>query len=232
MRAYRYTLTALPTFNYLNGVKQKAFSVWRSAKCDMSYDKFEILKSTAVPLPIENVDTDQIIPARFLKATERKGFGDNLFRDWRYNNDGSPKEDFVLNNPIYSGKILVGGKNFGSGSSREHAAWAVYDYGFRCVISSFFADIFKNNCLNIGVLPAQVSAAFLDKIFKAIEADPNAEFEVNLPEQTVTILATGEKESFEINIYKKGNMLNGFDDIDYLQNMQEDIEAFAEKMPL
>lgn len=198
----------------------------------MAYDKFEILKSTAVPLPIENVDTDQIIPARFLKATERKGFGDNLFRDWRYNNDDTPKADFVLNDATYSGKILVGGKNFGSGSSREHAAWAVYDYGFRCVISSFFADIFKGNCLNIGVLPVQVSAAFADKIFAAIEADPKTEIEVNLPEQKVTLLATGESESFEINGYKKGNMLNGFDDIDYLQNMKADIQAFAEKSPL
>ena len=161
----------------------------------MAYDKFNILTSSAVPLPIENVDTDQIIPARFLKATERKGFGDNLFRDWRYNSDNSPKEHFVLNNPVYSGKILVGGKNFGSGSSREHAAWAVYDYGFRCVVSSFFADIFRNNCLNIGVLPVQVSPEFLDKIFKAIEANPNTELEINLPEQTITILEkrrTGE----------------------------------------
>lgn len=198
----------------------------------MAYDKFETLKSTAVPLPIDNVDTDQIIPARFLKATERTGFGDNLFRDWRYNNDDSPKADFVLNNPIYSGKILVGGKNFGSGSSREHAAWAVYDYGFRCVISSFFADIFKNNCLNIGVLPVQVSADFADKIFKQIEADPNAEFEVSLPDQTVKIVATGEFEGFDINTYKKGNMLNGFDDIDYLQNMKEEIKAFAAETPL
>ncbi len=198
----------------------------------MAYDKFEILKSTAVPLPIENVDTDQIIPARFLKATERKGFGDNLFRDWRYNNDDTPKEDFVLNNPTYSGKILVGGKNFGSGSSREHAAWAVYDYGFRCVISSFFADIFKNNCLNIGVLPVQVSAEFADKVFAAIEANPNTEIEVNLPEQKVTILATDDSESFDINGYKKGNMLNGFDDIDYLQNMKAEIKTFAEKSPL
>ncbi len=198
----------------------------------MAYDKFNILTTTAVPLPIENVDTDQIIPARFLKATERKGFGDNLFRDWRYNNDDTPKEDFVLNNPTYSGRILVGGKNFGSGSSREHAAWAVYDYGFRCVISSFFADIFRNNCLNIGVLPVQVSADFLNKIFEAIEADPNAEFEVNLPEQTVTILKTEESESFEISGYKKQNMLNGFDDIDYLTNMRSEIKTFAEKMPL
>ncbi|MAU14563.1 MAG: 3-isopropylmalate dehydratase small subunit [Muricauda sp.] len=198
----------------------------------MAYDKFNILKSSAVPLPIENVDTDQIIPARFLKATERKGFGDNLFRDWRYNSDGTPKEQFVLNNPIYSGKILVGGKNFGSGSSREHAAWAVYDYGFRCVVSSFFADIFRNNCLNIGVLPVQVSAEFLDKIFKAIEADPKTELEVNLPEQKITILATGESESFDINEYKKQNMLNGFDDIDYLLNIQDDIEKYAENTPL
>ncbi|GLU44652.1 3-isopropylmalate dehydratase small subunit [Allomuricauda sp. NBRC 101325] len=198
----------------------------------MAYDKFEILKSSAVPLPIENVDTDQIIPARFLKATERKGFGDNLFRDWRYNSDDSPKEQFVLNNPIYSGKILVGGKNFGSGSSREHAAWAVYDYGFRCVVSSFFADIFRNNCLNVGVLPVQVSPEFLDKIFTAIEADPNAELEVNLPEQTITILASGAQESFEINGYKKQNMLNGFDDIDFLLNIKDNIEKYAENTPL
>ncbi|HSC53838.1 MAG TPA: 3-isopropylmalate dehydratase small subunit [Phnomibacter sp.] len=193
----------------------------------MAYDKFTVLQSTAVPLPIENVDTDQIIPARFLKATERKGFGDNLFRDWRYNNDDSPKQDFVLNNPIYSGKILVAGKNFGSGSSREHAAWAIYDYGFRCVISSFFADIFKGNSLNIGILPVTVSAAFLDKIFQAIEVDPKTEVEVNLPAQEVTILATGEKESFEINGYKKHNMTNGYDDIDYLQAMKENIKGFA-----
>ena len=193
----------------------------------MAYDKFTVLKSTAVPMPIENVDTDQIIPARFLKATERKGFGDNLFRDWRYESDGTPKKDFVLNNPLYSGKILVGGKNFGSGSSREHAAWAIYDYGFRCVVSSFFADIFKNNSLNIGILPVQVSAAFLDKIFKAIEADPKAELEVNLPSQTITIAATGESESFAINSYKKHNLTNGFDDIDYLQAMKDEIQQFA-----
>ncbi|GEP98427.1 3-isopropylmalate dehydratase small subunit [Chitinophaga cymbidii] len=195
----------------------------------MAYDKFTILKSSAVPMPIENVDTDQIIPARFLKATERKGFGDNLFRDWRYNADDTPKQDFVLNNPIYSGKILVGGKNFGSGSSREHAAWAIYDYGFRCVVSSFFADIFKNNSLNIGILPVTVSAGFLDKIFTAIEADPNTELEVNLPEQKITILATGESESFDINSYKKHNLTNGFDDIDYLQAMKSDIQSFAAK---
>lgn len=193
----------------------------------MAYDKFTVLQTSAVPLPIENVDTDQIIPARFLKATERKGFGDNLFRDWRYNNDDSPKQDFVLNNPIYSGKILVAGKNFGSGSSREHAAWAIYDYGFRCVISSFFADIFKGNSLNIGILPVTVSAEFLDKIFKAIEAVPKTEIKVDLPEQKVTIVATGEQESFDINGYKKHNMMNGFDDIDYLQSAKEDIKAFA-----
>jgi 3-isopropylmalate/(R)-2-methylmalate dehydratase small subunit len=195
----------------------------------MAYDKFTILSSTAVPMPIENVDTDQIIPARFLKATTREGFGDNLFRDWRYNNDNSPKQDFVLNNPTYSGAILVGGRNFGSGSSREHAAWAIYDYGFRCVISSFFADIFKGNSLNIGILPVTVSPEFLDKIFLAIEADAKAIIEVNLPEQTVTIVATGEKESFDINGYKKNNMVNGFDDIDYLQSMKGEIAAFAEK---
>jgi 3-isopropylmalate/(R)-2-methylmalate dehydratase small subunit len=192
----------------------------------MAYDQFTILKSSAVPLPLENVDTDQIIPARFLKATKREGFGDNLFRDWRYNPDNSPKAEFVLNNPIYSGKILVGGRNFGSGSSREHAAWAIYDYGFRCVISSFFADIFKNNSINVGILPVTVSPEFLDKIFLAIEKDPKTELEVSLPEQTVTILATGEKESFDINGYKKHNLLNGFDDIDYLRAMKEEIGAF------
>lgn len=197
----------------------------------MAYDKFTVLKSTAVPLPIENVDTDQIIPARFLKATERVGFGDNLFRDWRYNPDNTPKADFVLNNPIYSGKILVGGKNFGSGSSREHAAWAIYDYGFRCVVSSFFADIFRNNCLNIGVLPVQVSAEFLEKIFNAIFANPQTELEVNLQEQTITLLATGESERFDISSYKKDNMSNGFDDIDYLQNIKGEIQEFASKLP-
>ena len=192
----------------------------------MAYDKFTILRSTAVPMPIENVDTDQIIPARFLKATKREGFGDNLFRDWRYNTEGSPKQDFVLNNPTYSGKILIGGKNFGSGSSREHAAWAIYDYGFRCVVSSFFADIFKNNSLNIGILPVTVSEGFLDKIFKAIETDPKTEIEVSLPTQTITILATGDSESFDINGYKKHNMVNGFDDIDYLHAMGDEIKAY------
>jgi len=197
----------------------------------MAYDKFEILKSTAVPLPVENVDTDQIIPARFLKATERVGFGDNLFRDWRYNPDNTPKAEFVLNNPVYKGKILVGGKNFGSGSSREHAVWAIYDYGFRCVVSSFFADIFRGNCLNIGVLPVQVSAEFLDKIFTAIKANPDTEIEINLPNQTITLLENGDQESFDINSYKKENMLNGYDDIDYLTKMKSEIQEFASARP-
>ena len=198
----------------------------------MAYDSFSILTSTAVPLPIENVDTDQIIPARFLKATERVGFGDNLFRDWRYNQDDSPKTDFVLNNTTYQGKILVGGHNFGSGSSREHAAWAVYDYGFRCVISSFFADIFRNNCLNIGVLPVQVSSKFLDEIFKAIQNQPSTELTVDLHKQNITISSSGKSESFDINDYKKDNMLNGYDDIDYLSNIKSDIERFALNTPL
>ena len=198
----------------------------------MAYDKFNTLKSSAVPLPIENVDTDQIIPARFLKATERVGFGDNLFRDWRYNQDNRPKTEFPLNDSRYSGKILVGGKNFGSGSSREHAAWAVYDYGFRCVVSSFFADIFRNNCLNIGVLPVQVSAAFLEEIYAAIEKDTNTQLIIDLPTQSITIEATGTSESFDINSYKKDNMLNGFDDIDYLMNIKEQIGEFAKNTPL
>lgn len=197
----------------------------------MAYDNFTILRSTAVPMPTENVDTDQIIPARFLKATERTGFGDNLFRDWRYNSDNSPKADFVLNNPTYKGKILVGGKNFGSGSSREHAAWAIYDYGFRCVVSSFFADIFKGNALNIGILPVQVSPEFLAEIFAAIEADPTTELEINLPEQTITLLATGNSESFAINGYKKNNLINGYDDIDYLLSMKQEIKEFADTRP-
>jgi 3-isopropylmalate/(R)-2-methylmalate dehydratase small subunit len=195
----------------------------------MAYDKFTVLRSSAVPLPIENVDTDQIIPARFLKATKREGFGDNLFRDWRYNSDDTPKKDFVLNNPIYTGQILVGGKNFGSGSSREHAAWAIYDYGFRCVISSFFADIFKNNSMNIGILPVTVSEGFLHKIFTAIEKDPQTQIEVDLPAQTVSILSTNEKETFDINGYKKNNLINGFDDIDFLHNISNEIKSFAEK---
>jgi 3-isopropylmalate/(R)-2-methylmalate dehydratase small subunit len=197
----------------------------------MAYDKFTTLTSTAVPLPIENVDTDQIIPARFLKATERKGFGDNLFRDWRYHQDNTPKDDFVLNDSTYSGKILVGGKNFGSGSSREHAAWAIYDYGFRCVISSFFADIFKNNCLNIGVLPVQVSEAFLAEIFEAIKSNPGVLITVDLENQTVNLEGSSTVESFEINSYKKDNMKNGFDDIDYLLNLGDKIADFATERP-
>jgi len=198
----------------------------------MAYDSFKILKSSVVPLPIENIDTDQIIPARFLKATERKGFGDNLFRDWRYNQDNTPKLGFVLNNPIYGGKILVGEYNFGSGSSREHAAWAVYDYGFRCVVSSFFADIFKNNCLNVGVLPVQVSSDFLKIIFKEVDEDPKTDLTVDLPSQKITINSTGESESFNINSYKKENMLNGYDDIDYLNNIKAEISNFASNTPL
>ena len=198
----------------------------------MAYDKFTILTSTCVPLPIENVDTDQIIPARFLKAIERKGFGDNLFRDWKFNSDNTPKNDFVLNNPTYKGKILVGGKNFGSGSSREHAAWSIYDYGFRCVISSFFADIFSANCLNIGVLPVRVSEEFLNVIFESIYNNPTVELFVDLPNQVVRIPELNLSESFNINDYKKNNMLNGYDDIDYLINMKKSITDFANTTPL
>ncbi|MAU73409.1 MAG: 3-isopropylmalate dehydratase small subunit [Flavobacteriaceae bacterium] len=195
----------------------------------MAYDKFKILNSSAVPLNIDNVDTDQIIPARFLKATERIGFGDNLFRDWRYKSDGSTIESFPLNNKKYKGKILVAGKNFGCGSSREHAVWAIYDNGFRAVVSSFFADIFKNNCLNIGVLPVQVTDSFLSKIFSQIEKDPDSIFEVNLENQEFTISESGKKEKFKISVYKKSNMSNGFDDIDYLLNKKKEISKFANK---
>ena len=198
----------------------------------MAYEKFKILQSTAVPLPIENIDTDQIIPARFLKATERKGFGENLFRDWRYDSNNLPKKDFVLNNNMYSGKILIGGKNFGSGSSREHAAWAIYDYGFRCVISSFFADIFRNNCLNVGVLPVQVSPIFLEKIFQAVHEKPKTRINVNLKKQKVSIIDIELSENFEINEYKKNNMLNGFDDIDYLLEMKDSIIEFSKNSPI
>ena len=198
----------------------------------MSYDKFIDLTSTAVPLPIENVDTDQIIPARFLKATEREGFGDNLFRDWRYDENNNIKESFVLNNKSYSGKILIAGKNFGSGSSREHAAWAIYDYGFRCVISSFFADIFRNNCLNVGVLPVQISPIFLEKIFQAVHEKPQTNINVNLKKQKVSIVDIELSENFEINEYKKNNMLNGFDDIDYLLEMKDTIIEFSKNSPI
>ena len=195
----------------------------------MTYEPFKILKSTAVPLPMENVDTDQIIPARFLKATERVGFGENLFRDWRYNQDGSPKNDFILNNKNFSGKILIGGKNFGSGSSREHAVWAIYDYGFRCVISSFFADIFKNNCLNIGVLPVQVSENFLSQIFKEVYRNPKTILKINLLEELISIEGIEKFERFSITPYKKNNMTNGYDDIDYLVNIKEEIKNFSTK---
>ena len=196
----------------------------------MAYDKFNILNSTAVPLNIDNVDTDQIIPARFLKATERKGFGDNLFRDWRYNSDDSLVDSFPLNNKEFQGKILIAGKNFGCGSSREHAVWAIYDYGFRAVVSSFFADIFKNNCLNIGVLPIQVSEPFLEEIFSEIDKNSKSNFEINLENQDFKIVSSDKKEKFEISTYKKSNMSNGFDDIDYLINKKDQISAFANKL--
>jgi 3-isopropylmalate/(R)-2-methylmalate dehydratase small subunit len=189
-------------------------------------EKFEKLVSRAVPLKIEDVDTDQIIPARFLKATERKGFGDNLFRDWRYNKDGSAKEDFPLNNNKYAGSIIVGGKNFGSGSSREHAGWAIADYGFKVVVSSFFADIFKGNCLNLGILPVQVSEEFLQKIFDVIEKNNEAEFTVDLEAEEITINSSGDKESFEINPYKKTCLLNGYDDIDYILSIEDKIKEY------
>ena len=191
--------------------------------------KFNIITSTCVPLPLENVDTDQIIPARFLKATTREGFGDNLFRDWRYNADGSLNKDFVLNNPLYGGQVLVAGKNFGSGSSREHAAWAIADYGFRVVVSSFFADIHKNNELNNFVLPVVVSEEFLKELFAGIEKDPKMEVEVDLPNQTITNKATGKSEHFEINAYKKHCLINGLDDIDFLVANKEKIEAYEQQ---
>ena len=192
------------------------------------HQQFNIITSTCVPLPLENVDTDQIIPARFLKATDKKGFGDNLFRDWRYNKDGTLKKDFVFNDPRYGGVILVAGKNFGSGSSREHAAWAIAGYGFRVVISSFFADIHKNNELNNFVLPVVVSEQFLTELFSSIENDPKTEVEVNLPKQIVTNKATGNSEHFEINGYKKHCLMNGLDDIDYLLQNKDKIEAWEQ----
>ncbi len=188
-------------------------------------EKFTSLKSKAVPIPTDNIDTDQIIPARFLKATTREGFGENLFRDWRYNADNTPKADFPLNNATYGGKILVAGKNFGCGSSREHAAWAIYDYGFRVVVSSFFADIFKNNALNNALLPVQVSDGFLKKIFSAIEKNPDTLITVDLPEQKI-ILEDGTSESFDINPYKKTCLMNGYDDIDYLLSLRDEIKHF------
>lgn len=190
--------------------------------------KFERLTSAVVPLNIENIDTDQIIPARFLKATTREGFGENLFRDWRYNGDNTPKADFVMNDPAYKGQVLVAGKNFGCGSSREHAAWAIQDAGFDVVISSFFADIFKGNALNNGLLPIQVSEDFLAAIFKAVDQDNKAQLDVDLENQTVTIVATGEKTDFEINPYKKSCLINGYDDIDFILNQKQLIEAFEQ----
>jgi 3-isopropylmalate/(R)-2-methylmalate dehydratase small subunit len=192
----------------------------------MPSEKFQRIESPAIPLPIENVDTDQIIPARFLKATTREGFGENLFRDWRFDKSGVAKEDFVLNNKTYSGTILVAGKNFGSGSSREHAAWAIHDYGFKVVVSSFFADIFKNNALNNGLLPVQVSESFLSTLFKAVESNPATLIKVDLEEQRITISASGTSESFDINPYKKECLLNGYDDIDYLLSIKEKIVQF------
>lgn len=190
--------------------------------------KFNIIRSTCVPLPLENVDTDQIIPARFLKATDKEGFGDNLFRDWRYNPDGT-KKDFVLNDPTYGGEILVAGKNFGCGSSREHAAWAIAGYGFRVVVSSFFADIHKNNELNNFVLPVVVSEAFLAELFASIKADPKTEIVVDLPAQTITNTATGSSEHFDINGYKKYCLMNGLDDIDFLLQNRDKIEAYESR---
>ena len=189
-------------------------------------EKFQKLTSTYVPLPIENVDTDQIIPARFLKATTKEGFGDNLFADWRYEKDGNPKKDFVLNNPTYSGEILVAGKNFGSGSSREHAAWAIAGYGFKAVVSSFFADIFRNNALNNGVLPVIISPEFLSEIFSSMSKNPKATLNIDLENQTITNNSTGKSESFEINPYKKECLMKGLDDIDYLLSKKDSIEQY------
>lgn len=192
-------------------------------------NKFTTLLSTAVPLPIENIDTDQIIPARFLKATTREGFGENLFRDWRYESNGEPKADFVMNSPLYKGQILVAGKNFGCGSSREHAAWAIDGAGFRAVVSSFFADIFRNNALNNGLLPVQVSDDMLAAIFKAIETNPAIQLKIDLEAQTIEIEGTTLKESFEIAPYKKQCLMNGYDDVDYLVSIHQEIKEFEQK---
>ena len=194
----------------------------------MSKDKFTILESTCVPLPLENVDTDQIIPARFLSAISREGFGLNLFRDWRYDTNGNPNKEFYLNNPNYSGKVLVAGKNFGSGSSREHAVWAIYDYGFRAVVSSFFADIFKNNSLNNGLLPIVVPDKFLHDLLSLIQKKPETEVRIDLEKQLFTILSTARSVNFDINPYKKECLLKGLDDIDYLLGLRKEIESFEE----
>ncbi len=195
----------------------------------MPIDKFKTVISSAIPLPIENIDTDQIIPARFLKATSREGFGENLFRDWRFDENNKPKKDFVLNNEEYEGEILIAAKNFGCGSSREHAAWAVYDYGFKVVLSSFFADIFRNNALNNGLLPVQVSEEFLSEIFSEIRKDKKTKIKVNLEKQEIELISKQKKETFEINEYKKSCLLNGFDDIDYLLNIKDEIEKYENR---
>ena len=192
-------------------------------------NKFTTLISTAVPLPIENIDTDQIIPARFLKATTREGFGENLFRDWRYDKEGNPKPEFVMNSPLYTGEVLIAGKNFGCGSSREHAAWAIDGAGYRAVVSSFFADIFRNNALNNGLLPVTVSEQMLAAIFAAVESDPKTEIKIDLPAQTIEIVGTEHKESFEIAPYKKQCLVNGYDDVDFLVSIREEIEVFEQK---
>lgn len=190
----------------------------------MSKEKFTTLKSNAVPIAVENIDTDQIIPARFLKATTREGFGDNLFRDWRFDSDNNPIKDFPLNNSAYTGKVLVAGKNFGCGSSREHAAWAIYDYGFRVVVSSFFADIFKNNALNNAVLPVVVSDQFLNELLETIQTNPKTEITVDLENQFIAF--NSKKESFDINAYKKTCLMNGYDDIDYLLSLNKEIKQY------
>lgn len=195
-------------------------------------EQFNKVVSTAIPMPIEHVDTDQIIPARFLKATTREGFGDNLFRDWRYDKNDTPVKDFVLNNPNYKGDILVAGKNFGCGSSREHAAWAIYDFGIRVVVSSFFADIFKGNSLNNGLLPVQLADSEMEVIFQSIEANPNVQFEVNLEDQTFTIQGTGHQFNFEIDAYKKMCLLNGYDDLDFLLSLKSEIETFEQNQEI
>ncbi|MBQ5704756.1 MAG: 3-isopropylmalate dehydratase small subunit [Alistipes sp.] len=192
-------------------------------------NKFTTLCSTVVPLPIENIDTDQIIPARFLKATTREGFGENLFRDWRFDKEGNPKEEFVMNSPIYKGEILVAGKNFGCGSSREHAAWAIEGAGFRAVVSSFFADIFRNNALNNGLLPVVVSEQMLAAIFNATSADPSAQLMIDLPAQTIELVGSDYKETFDIAPYKKECLMNGYDDVDFLVSIRSEIEAFEQK---
>ncbi len=192
-------------------------------------EKFEKVISTGIPLPIEHIDTDQIIPARFLKATTREGFGDNLFRDWRYTEGNQPIQDFILNNSNYKGSILVAGQNFGCGSSREHAAWAIYDFGIRVVVSSFFADIFKGNSLNNGLLPVQLKSEEMDAIFKSIEQDPNVQFEVDLPSQTFKIIGTTQSFQFEIDKYKKMCMLNGYDDLDFLLSLENEVEQFEKQ---